>query len=207
MRRLIIDTATRACSVALFDGDILIDARHELIGRGHAERLVPMIAELPDKGRADAIHVNVGPGSFTGIRVGISAARALSMAWGVQCHGYGNLTLIAAMARAHHGRAGVIDVAIPGGHGELFFQSFRTDNEAVSEPLSLSPADAAALSTANGIAGAAAAQLMQLRGNGDAFDIDPDARQWMLLSDAPALPAAPLYVRGPDAKLPGGITP
>jgi tRNA threonylcarbamoyladenosine biosynthesis protein TsaB len=57
VRRLVIDTATRACSVALFEEDRLVDARHEVIGRGHAERLVPMIAELPDRGRADAISV------------------------------------------------------------------------------------------------------------------------------------------------------
>jgi tRNA threonylcarbamoyladenosine biosynthesis protein TsaB len=47
VRRLVIDTASRACSVALFEGAECIDARHEVIGRGHAERLVPMIAELP----------------------------------------------------------------------------------------------------------------------------------------------------------------
>jgi tRNA threonylcarbamoyladenosine biosynthesis protein TsaB len=117
VKRLIIDTATRACSVALFDGSALIDARHELIGRGHAERLVPMIAELPERGRADAIHVNVGPGSFTGIRVGVSAARALALAWGVECHGYGNLALIAAIARRQSSAQGDVDVAIPGGHG------------------------------------------------------------------------------------------
>ena len=55
MRILAIETATEACSVALFDGGVPLDARHEVLGRGHAERLVPMIAELPEKGRADEI--------------------------------------------------------------------------------------------------------------------------------------------------------
>ena len=73
---LVIDTATAACSVALLDGDRVFAERHEVVGRGHAERLVPMIAELPDGGRAEAILVDVGPGSFTGIRVGLAAARA-----------------------------------------------------------------------------------------------------------------------------------
>ncbi|MBC7985373.1 MAG: tRNA (adenosine(37)-N6)-threonylcarbamoyltransferase complex dimerization subunit type 1 TsaB, partial [Sphingomonadaceae bacterium] len=62
---LVIDTATEACSVALFDGEALVAERHEMVGRGHAERLIPMIAELPGKGRADRILVDCGPGSFT----------------------------------------------------------------------------------------------------------------------------------------------
>jgi tRNA threonylcarbamoyladenosine biosynthesis protein TsaB len=207
VKRLIIDTATRACSVALFDGDVLVDARHEVIGRGHAERLVPMIAELPNQGRAEAIHVNVGPGSFTGIRVGVSAARALAVAWGAECHGYGNLALIAAIARQQCGSASDIDVAIPGGHGELFFQTYHANGSAAADPQSLPPADAASISKASIIAGAAAAELTKLRGDGAALDIDPDARHWLLLANTHPIAPSPLYVRDADAKLPGGITP
>ena len=75
---LVIETATAACSVALLDGDRVVAARHELVGRGHAERLVPMIGEVlaeAGQNRADLIQVDCGPGSFTGLRVGISAAR------------------------------------------------------------------------------------------------------------------------------------
>ena len=67
MRTLAIDCATEACSAALFEGGSLVAGTFEVIGRGHAERLVPMIAELPGKGRAERIVVSLGPGSFTGV--------------------------------------------------------------------------------------------------------------------------------------------
>ncbi len=85
---------------ALFDGTTLVDGRFELLHRGHAERLVPMIAELPGKGRADRILVSLGPGSFTGVRIGLAAARALGLAWGSEVLGYPTLALVAAMAQA-----------------------------------------------------------------------------------------------------------
>ena len=66
MRMLAIECATEACSLALFEGGTLLDRRHEILGRGHAEHLVPLIASLPGKGRADEIRVSLGPGSFLG---------------------------------------------------------------------------------------------------------------------------------------------
>jgi tRNA threonylcarbamoyladenosine biosynthesis protein TsaB len=205
MRRLIIDTATRACSVALFEGETCIASFHEEIGRGHAERLVPMIAELPGKGRADAIHVNVGPGSFTGIRVGASAARALALAWGAECHGYGCLDLVAAMAR--DGRALAVDVVMTGGHGEYYFQPFDPDGQAIGEARSLPPETAAQQSQADIIAGDMAEALAERRGSGAAVMMIPNAREWRRIPSHDVLPPSPFYVRGPDAKLPGGIAP
>ena len=100
MRTLVIDSATEACSVALFENDALIAGDFRVLGRGHAEQLVPMIAALPGKGRAGRIAVALGPGSFTGLRVGIAAARALGLAWKAEVLGYPSLALSAAMARA-----------------------------------------------------------------------------------------------------------
>ena len=80
---LAFDTSSAACTAALFDGGGgCITRKDELIGRGHAERLVPMLAELLDGRKADRILVGVGPGSFTGIRVGIAAAHGLAIGWG-----------------------------------------------------------------------------------------------------------------------------
>ena len=205
MRRLIIDTATRACSVALLDGNVCIAAFNEDIGRGHAERLVPMIAELPDKGRADLIHVDIGPGSFTGIRVGVSAARALALAWGVECHGYSSLDLVAAMAR--NGAAIAVDVVMTGGHGEYYFQSFDAHGAALAQAQSLPPEVAVTHSKAALVAGDMAQKLIALRGSGPALDLLPNAKAWPGIAHLPPRAPSPLYVRGPDAKLPGGITP
>ena len=205
MRRLIIDTATRACSVALFEGDLCIAAFHEDIGRGHAERLVPMIAELPDKGRAAIINVDVGPGSFTGIRVGVSAARALALAWAAECHGYSCLDLIGSMAR--NGTDVAVDVVMTGGHGELYFQSFEWDGIAKTHAQSLPPEVAANFSKAGLVAGDMAHRLVALRGAGHAVELLPNAQSWPGIIERPLLLPSPLYVRGPDAKLPGGITP
>ncbi|MCW3847992.1 tRNA (adenosine(37)-N6)-threonylcarbamoyltransferase complex dimerization subunit type 1 TsaB [Sphingomonas sp. LB-2] len=124
MTTLVIETATAACSVALIRGGQLIAQHHEVVGRGHAERLVPMIADLPDQGRATQILVDVGPGSFTGIRVGLAAAIGLGIGWGVPVSGYSSLANIAAATFARETVAGMLAVVLEGGHGEVFMQMF-----------------------------------------------------------------------------------
>ena len=142
MRTLAIDCATEACSVALFEGGDLLAATREVIGRGHAERLVPMIAKLPDKGRADRVVVSLGPGSFTGVRIGLAAARALGIAWQAEVLGYPTLALVAAMARASH--PGALTVCMTGGHGEWFVQDFGADGLPENELRSQTPGQAQA---------------------------------------------------------------
>ena len=137
MRILAIETATEACSVALFEEGALVDARHEVLGRGHAERLVPMIAELPDRGRAEEIRVSLGPGSFTGVRIGVAVARALGIAWRARVRGYPTLALVAAMARGNNDAC--VTVCMNGGHGEWFVQDFGGDGLPIDAVASVAP--------------------------------------------------------------------
>src|SRR5207253_8671379 len=139
-RTLVIETATEACSVALFEGGALVAGDYAVIGRGHAERLVPMIARLPEKGRAERIAVSLGPGSFTGVRIGLAAARALGLAWQAQVVGYPTLALVAAMAQAK--RDEPVTVCMTGGHGEWFVQDFGVGLVPEMDAASLSPAQA-----------------------------------------------------------------
>ncbi len=201
MRTLVIDTATEACSVALFEGQTCLAGDWRLLGRGHAENLVPMIAALPERGRADRIAVSVGPGSFTGVRVGIAAARALAFAWGAELVGFPTLALIAAMARAELG-AQALSVAMTGGHGEWFVARFASDGQPVLAPASRKPDAAAAECGDELVAGNQAAALVAMRGFGRPLEIWPDARQFAALPQDSLLPdPTPIYGRPPDAKV------
>ncbi|QYJ06547.1 tRNA (adenosine(37)-N6)-threonylcarbamoyltransferase complex dimerization subunit type 1 TsaB [Qipengyuania flava] len=198
MRILAIETATEACSVALFEDGALLDARHEVLGRGHAERLVPMIAELPDKGRADEIRVSLGPGSFTGVRIGLAVARALGIAWGATVRGYPTLALVAAMARQP------VRVCMTGGHGEWFVQDYGTDGLPQGALASLTPDAAAALPPAPLVAGSKAEELAALA-PAPVSDVRlPEAAHALSMDESLLTDSlAPLYGRPPDAKRPG----
>jgi len=204
-RTLVIETATAACSVALFEGERLVARHHDVVGRGHVERLVPMIGDLPQQGRADTILVDVGPGSFTGLRVGIAAAIGLGIGWGASTFGLSSLSLIAVGAGRAHDPADQIAVAIEGGHGEVFVQLFATWPFAlVDDPVSLPPAAALARIGDRPIIGNAARRLSGV----PVVDALPDSAHALSLPPAlRRLPPRPLYLRAPDAKLPGGISP
>lgn len=199
MRTLVIETATEACSAALFEGGELVAGAYEILGRGHAERLVPMIAELPGKGRAERIAVSVGPGSFTGVRIGVAAARALGLAWEAEVIGYPTLALVAAMARETY--PGPVTVCMTGGHGEWFVQDFGADGLPEGKALSVSPVGAKRRHRHPVIAGSRAAELAGP--DRLALEALPDARRFALLPTALLThDLAPLYGRPPDARLP-----
>lgn len=194
---LVIETATAACSIALIDGDVLLDERHELVGRGHAERLLPLIEEMLAGRTPAAVLVDCGPGSFTGVRVGIAAAHGLAIGWRVPLAGFSSLAVIAAAAGG-----GNLAVALLGGHGQLFVQSYDADPLRPETNLrSLTPGDAAAATRAHAVYGSGAASLVSARGHGAAHDALPRAADARLLPPPlRALPPRPIYGRAADAK-------
>lgn len=199
---MVIDCATPACSVALFEDEELISGTFEVLGRGHAERLVPMIADLPDRGRAHSIAVARGPGSFTGVRIGLAVARSLAFAWGATLQGYSTMALVAAMARQQAG-AQVLTVAMEGGHGEWFVQAFAEDGSPQAEPVSMRPQNAVTSMAAPLIAGSVADRFVELAGNGTAIQTYSDARAFPALGQHALSPeTAPIYGRAPDARMP-----
>src|SRR4051812_15947201 len=194
---LVIETASAACSVALIERDELIDERHEIVGRGHAERLLPLVEELLGGRRPDAVLVDIGPGSFTGVRVGLAAAHGLRIGWGVPLRGYSSTSLIALQSPGREAA-----VAIAGGHGQLFVQSFGHGPLAPLDPLrSLPPEEAAAMIHADLVLGSGAAALVAARGAGEAREALPRAADARFLPEAlRTLPPRPIYGRPPDAK-------
>lgn len=202
MRTLVIECATEACSVALFEDGACLASDHRILGRGHAEQLVPMIAGLPDRGRAERIAVSRGPGSFTGVRIGIAAARACGVAWNSQVVGYPTLALVAAMA-LEQTPSSAVRVVMTGGHGEWFVQDFQANGTASKGHASLSPGAAAALAPVELIAGTKAKSYVELTGTGTAVEMHPNASAFRALSPAHLSEnVSAFYGRPPDAKVP-----
>ncbi|HET7317474.1 MAG TPA: tRNA (adenosine(37)-N6)-threonylcarbamoyltransferase complex dimerization subunit type 1 TsaB [Sphingomicrobium sp.] len=197
---LAFDTSSAACTAALFDGSGECIARaDEVIGRGHAERLVPMIAELMDGRAASHILVGVGPGSFTGIRVSIAAAHGLAIGWGAELAGMSSLALLAAGATAD----GEVAAAVLGGHGELFVQRFEAATlQPTSALRNAAPAEAAVDIAAPLVVGSGAKALIDARGWGEAVELWPSAANALRLPVAlRSLQPKPVYARAPDAKV------
>lgn len=193
---LAFDTSSAACTAALFDGSgKCVARRDERIGRGHSERLVPMIAELLDGRAADRILVGVGPGSFTGIRVGIAAAHGLAIGWCAELAGMSSLALLAAGAEED------VAAAVIGGHGELFVQEFDADHQPASALRNMLPEAAAEATKARRVIGSGAQQLVAKRGWGEAEEAWPSAADALELpEELRNLPPKPIYARAPDAR-------
>ncbi|MDJ0978854.1 MAG: tRNA (adenosine(37)-N6)-threonylcarbamoyltransferase complex dimerization subunit type 1 TsaB [Erythrobacter sp.] len=199
MRVLAIETASEACSIALSDAEGVIARDHRVLGRGHAEQLVPMIAALPDKGRAERIIVSLGPGSFTGVRVGLAAARALGVAWKAEVLGYPTLSLVAHAAL--HRETGPVSVCMNGGHGEWFFQNFAADGCPQDAARSLTPEQTRAADVHRVIAGNRASECAALFADDrTVLELLPDARDAHRLGpDRFTRDLRPIYGRAPDA--------
>lgn len=214
MKLLALDTACAACSVALWDETAVRGHRFEAMQRGQAEALVPMIEAVVAEsglgyGALDAFAVTRGPGTFTGLRIGLATARGLALAAGRPLIGLTTLEVIAAAARdACPDR--FVCVMIEARRGEVYCQTFAPDGTAIDQAAPLVPdaALARALAADAVLAGDAAPRLAGDTG----LDIapgggGPDAVVLAQCAAALPLPApgeivSPLYLRAPDAKLP-----
>jgi tRNA threonylcarbamoyl adenosine modification protein YeaZ len=140
MRVLAIDTALEACSAAVLDlarGGIVASETLQM-ARGHAEAIMPMIARVMDLAEAafadlDRIAVTTGPGSFTGLRVGIAAARGIALASGKPAIGLSTLSGFAAHHIAEDDSTNVV-AAIDARHDHVYLQIFGTGGRTVVAP-------------------------------------------------------------------------
>ena len=224
MRILGFDTATSACSAAVWEDGRIAARRFEPMSRGQSERLMPMVREVLSEAGADfpdldLLAVTTGPGAFTGLRIGLAAARGMALAGDLACFGVTTLDAVAAgVSETERQKANVL-VVLDSKRAEVYAQAFRSDLRPLSEAQALMPADLAAL-TANGegdadrvlVAGDGAGQVIQaLKDKGIEAVLStapgvPDAatvaaiaaERWS--SDQPAEPLRPLYLRPPDAK-------
>ena len=209
---LALDTAGADCTAALYDSgaDRLLASKTETIGKGHAERLMAVLdAALAKAGLGleaiGRIAVTVGPGSFTGIRVGVAAARGFALSLGVEAVGVSTLAVVAEEARAAHpGRA--VMAALDARRGEVYAQIFTADGTAETAPLLLSHEEAQRLARKSGALVAGSARAIVL-GDGEAArpDIFPPLVLSRLAFSQHALAPSPLYLRGPDAKPQAGF--
>lgn len=216
MKILALDTALNACSAAIWTEGGVVARAFESRARGHAEALMPMIEGLRrEAGIAyadlDRLAVTVGPGSFAGTRVGLSAARGLALATDLPLIG---ITTLEAIAFGLDPNADEAIVAVFDAYrGEIYVQVFGSGLEPLTEPLAL-PADEAAARIPRSrvlLAGNGAARLVPaLEARGISWRIapgreEPDAAMFAGLAALRApgdAPPSPLYLRPPDAKLP-----
>jgi tRNA threonylcarbamoyladenosine biosynthesis protein TsaB len=224
MNVLAFDTCLGAVSVAVrwrdARGQVLLREAYEECSAGHAERLFPMMAEVMDGAglpfaAIGRIAVTLGPGTFTGVRVGISAARALALALGKPVVGVTSLAAMALRAEELLGeRLGgrQLAVAVDARRGSLYVQSLAAGGRETGDALLLTPEEAALRIGRDGAvvvgsgASAVAAAARRRGGEAEALlpDLQPHARTLAEMAPglAPIAPVKPLYLRPPDAKPP-----
>jgi tRNA threonylcarbamoyladenosine biosynthesis protein TsaB len=217
MRVLAIDTALDACSAAVLDlnrGGVIASETLAMT-RGHAEALMPLIARVMDQARIefrelDRIAVTTGPGSFTGLRVGISATRGIALAAGKPAIGLSTLAGLAAPLIAADDSTNVV-AAIDARHDHVYLQVFGTGGRTLVSPriATLRNAVRAAAAGPARLIGSAAGLLAAAwpKGTDPPLLVDnrgaPDV-SWIARLGAAAAegygPPRPLYLRAPDAQ-------
>ncbi|KXF79063.1 tRNA threonylcarbamoyladenosine biosynthesis protein TsaB [Paramesorhizobium deserti] len=216
MKILAVDTAANLCAAAVYDAEDgrVLAAVSENIGKGHAEVLMGYIERALGEAQTDfaeigRIAVNVGPGSFTGVRIGVSAARGFALALDCPAIGVTAFEALALEARDAHPGEPVL-VAVDAHRGEIYAQAFGPDGKAAGEPLAGQPDDVLALlsrlSQKPVLTGSAAGIINEKLG-GTRLAVVSEAATGDIATFAriaarrePGEAPKPLYLRGPDAK-------
>lgn len=215
MRILAIDTALGACSACVLDSGNLdsLAIEQTAMERGHAEALMPMIERVMAKveggfSSLDRVAVTIGPGSYTGLRVGISAARAIALAAGIPAIG---ISTLAASAAPFIGREGgrVVAAAVDARHGQVWFQALNAQGKQLVSVRQVNHRDAARAIGAGPVSlvgSAALAVANEAWAIGlDALVVDdakaPDVT-WVarlgMIADPETAPPRPLYLKAPE---------
>lgn len=215
MKILALDTASSWCAAAVYDSgtDTVLAEISENIGKGHAEVLMDYIEQAMTQSgiamaKLDRVAVNVGPGSFTGVRIGVSAARGFALALDRPALGVGAFDALASEIAVSHPGHPVL-VLLEAHRGEIYAQAFGADAVAITGPMVLAREEALALiqqqSSETILAGSAAAALNEtLAGSFSVARVEPTARIGTYAKLAalhePGEAPKPLYMRGPDVK-------
>ncbi|MBB3540498.1 MULTISPECIES: tRNA (adenosine(37)-N6)-threonylcarbamoyltransferase complex dimerization subunit type 1 TsaB [unclassified Rhizobium] len=211
---LALDTAGVDCAAALYDSgrDTMLGEASDMIGKGHAEHLMGIVDRVLEQAgvalsAVDRIAVTIGPGSFTGIRVGVAAARGFALSLGVPAVG---VTTLAVMAEAQRlktpGRS--VLTAMDAKRNEIYLQTFDADGEPLDEARAVAVEEAQAIAaTFEGEIAGSATPLLKPGTIGDCanhFPISIVARLGAAADPSSGKPK-PLYLRGPDAKPQAGF--
>lgn len=218
-RVLAFDCSGAACSVALYSEGQVTIRRYKAMTRGHAEALIPMIAETMAAtgehfSRLAAIAVTVGPGAFTGIRIGLAAARGIGLAAGIPILGVTTFAAVAEAVQDSERRGRRLMVLLDSKRGDLFVQEFDT---------TLTPVGSASIRAPEVVAAALGSGTATLAGDGVALvraplaSLNADVRfsaadgpveaayvasaAVRLATNGERLPPIPLYLRAPEIRL------
>jgi tRNA threonylcarbamoyladenosine biosynthesis protein TsaB len=214
---LAIDTALDACAAGILDTEAaaLIAQESQVMKRGHAEALMPLIGRVMKASgigfaALDRIAVTTGPGSFTGLRVGLSAARGIALASGKPVVGLTTLAAYAAPIVSQNAGRPVLS-AVDARHDHVYFQVVSGDGGALVLPR-VAPIDEALEASQFGTPHLVgnAAKILAERWPAEApppFEVDDQPAPeiawlaWLGAAvDPDSAPARPYYLRAPDAK-------